>query len=108
MSSAKRGGPTVAKRLREARIEAGISQRELGVRAGIDPSVASPRINQYERGKHLPDPTTLERLGNVLDRPLPYFYAADDTLAAFIIAFASATAAQRRRLATYLTGASTT
>lgn len=87
----------VAKRLREARVAASLSQRELGIRAGMDPSVASPRINQYERAKHLPDPQTLERLGAVLGRPLPYFYAADDELAALIFAFHEADSALRRQ-----------
>jgi transcriptional regulator with XRE-family HTH domain len=77
----------------------GISQRELGIRAGLDPSVASPRINQYEQAKHLPDPLTLERLGTVLGYPLPYFYAADDDLAFVIVAFHRGAAAQRRRWA---------
>jgi transcriptional regulator with XRE-family HTH domain len=86
----------VAKRLREARLAAGLSQRELGVRAGMDPSVASPRINQYERAKHLPDPQTLERLGTVLDRPLPFFYATDEDLAFLITVFHQAKATQRR------------
>ena len=86
----------VAKRLREARLAAGLSQRELGVRAGMDPSVASPRINQYERAKHLPDPLTLERLGVVLNQPLPFFYAADEDLAFLITAFHRARATQRR------------
>ena len=87
----------VAKRLREARTAAGLSQRELGVRAGMDPSVASPRINQYERGKHLPDPLMLERLGAVLNRPLPFFYATDEDLAFLIAAFHHARPPQRRR-----------
>ena len=64
----------------------------------MDPSVASPRINQYERAKHLPDPHTLKRLGVVLDRPLPFFYAADEELACLILAFHRARAPQRRRL----------
>jgi transcriptional regulator with XRE-family HTH domain len=80
----------------------GISQRELGVRAGLDPSVASPRINQYERAKHLPDPLTLERLGAVLGYPLPYFYAVDDDMASLILAFDRAAPAQRRRLSSEL------
>lgn len=90
--------PIVALRLREARLAAGISQRELGVRAGMDPSVASPRVNQYERGKHLPDPHTLERLGRVLNCPLPYFYAIDDELAEQILGFSRATAPERDKL----------
>ena len=98
MMAAARRDPIVARRLREARLVAGISQRELGVRAGMDPSVASPRVNQYERGKHLPDPLTLERLGRVLDCPLPYFYASDDRLAQQILGFWLATLPEREQL----------
>jgi transcriptional regulator with XRE-family HTH domain len=64
----------------------------------MDPSVASPRINQYERAKHLPDPLTLERLGRVLDCPLAFFYATDDELAQQILAFHRATERQRGQL----------
>ena len=88
----------VAKRLREARLEAGLSQRELGIRAGIDASVASPRINQYERAKHLPDPSMLERLGRVLDCPLPFFYSTDDRLANLILAYHHSRSAEYRRI----------
>jgi transcriptional regulator with XRE-family HTH domain len=87
----------IAKRLRAARVAAALSQRELGVRAGLDPSVASPRINQYEQAKHLPDPLTLERLGTVLNCPLPYFYAVDDDLAILVLAFHRSSAVQRKR-----------
>ena len=97
MAAGSQRQSVVAKRLREARVAAGLSQRELGVRAGMDPSVASPRINQYERAKHLPDPQTLERLGAVLGRPLPFFYAADEDLAFLITAFHHARAVQRRQ-----------
>jgi len=98
MAAGRKREPIVARRLREARMATGISQRELGVRAGMDPSVASPRINQYERAKHLPDPLTLERLGRVLDRPLPYFYAAEDELASQILALHLANSDQRKQL----------
>src|SRR5882724_4286275 len=90
--------PIVVRRLREARTIFGISQRELGVRAGMDPSVASPRINQYERAKHLPDPLTLERLGRVLNCPLPFFYATDDDLAKQILVFHRASDRERGQL----------
>lgn len=33
----------------------GCDEPETGIKAGLDPSVASPRINQYETGKHVPD-----------------------------------------------------
>lgn len=71
----------VAKRLRQAREQRGLSQRELGVRAGLDPSVASPRINQYEQDRHSPNVAVLNQLAAVLDQPLAYFFAIDDDLA---------------------------
>jgi len=54
---------------------------ELGVRAGIDESTASARINQYERGKHTPDFLTVCNLARVLCVDAAYFYAEDDSLA---------------------------
>jgi len=98
MTARRNREPAVARRLREARLAVGLSQRELGIRAGMDPSVASPRINQYERGKHLPDPLTLEQLGRVLNCPLPYFYATDDKLAKLILAGHAASDAQLDQL----------
>jgi transcriptional regulator with XRE-family HTH domain len=74
----------IAKRLRQARLEIGLSQRELGIRAGIDPSVASSRINQYERQKHQPAFEIVRRLAQVLRKPAAYFYAADESLAELI------------------------
>jgi len=77
----------VARRLREARQVAGLSQAALGMRAGIDASVASTRINQYERGKHRPGLRTVERIATCLSIPAPYFYSEDDQLAAWILAY---------------------
>lgn len=77
----------IARRLKDARLRVGISQEKLGVLAGIDEFTASARINQYERGKHVPDFQTLERLAEVLDTPAPYFYAKDDQLANWILTF---------------------
>lgn len=93
------GLSVVAKRLKEARLRAGISQRELGIKAGIDPFAASARINQYERGKHMPDVGTAARLCEVLAVPAPFLYAQDDTLAAWILAFERVSPAVRRSVA---------
>ncbi|WP_345782628.1 helix-turn-helix domain-containing protein [Dyella lipolytica] len=96
-----RGGKkeaVVAIRLREARTVTGLSQRELGVRAGLDPSVASPRINQYEQGKHTPDTSTLAKLGEVLDVPVAYFFASDDDLAFLITTFHRLSSVRKRRI----------
>ncbi|MBF0612999.1 MAG: helix-turn-helix transcriptional regulator [Magnetococcales bacterium] len=72
----------IPKRLKDAREKAELSQTELGIAAGMDPSVASARMNQYERDKHVPDYQTLKRIAGVLGYPVLYFYAEDDTLAA--------------------------
>jgi transcriptional regulator with XRE-family HTH domain len=88
----------VGKRLREARERAGLSQKQLGIRAGIDEFSASPRINQYERGKHVPDLLTAERLCRVLNVPPPYLYAKDDKLAEWILVFGQADPAARREI----------
>ncbi len=57
----------------------------LGVAAGIDEFSASPRVNQYERGKHTPDFLTLEKFGAVLDVPTEFFYARDDQMAEMLL-----------------------
>lgn len=78
------GKSIFAKRLREAREAVGISQKQLGILAGIDQFVASARINQYERGKHVPDLLTAEHLAAELRVPLSYLYEPNDDLAALI------------------------
>jgi transcriptional regulator with XRE-family HTH domain len=74
-----------ARRLRDCRKRAGLSQMRLGVLAGIDERSASPRINQYERGKHFPDVGTITRLALALEVPPAYFFAEDEHLAAWIL-----------------------
>ncbi|RLL49810.1 XRE family transcriptional regulator [Mariprofundus sp. EBB-1] len=76
----------VPKRLKDARQAKGLSQKELGIAAGIDEFSASPRMNQYERGKHTPDFSMLKKLAKVLGVPTAYFYADDDWLASAICA----------------------
>ena len=88
----------VGSRLREARKRAGVSQKQLGIKAGIDPGVASARINQYEMGKHLPHLSTAKQLAKVLGVPTPYLYAEDDTLAAWILAYTRVGTATRSRI----------
>jgi transcriptional regulator with XRE-family HTH domain len=87
-----------ARRLKTARERLGISQMELGVRAGIDESSASARINQYERSKHTPDFSTACHLAKVLNVPPAYFYAEDEGLADLIAAYGSLTPANRKKL----------
>lgn len=91
------GKSIVAKRLGEARMRSGMSQKKLGILAGMDEFSASPRINQYERGKHTPDLRTIERIAKVLSVPSAYFYAVEDDLAEWILAFAEARPTALRR-----------
>ncbi len=88
----------VAKRLKEARTRAGISQKQLGIEAGIDAFSASPRINQYEKGKHTPDFATAVRLATVLGVPTPFLYAEDDTMAEVILTLGELPVRERRKL----------
>ncbi|MEO8959857.1 MAG: helix-turn-helix transcriptional regulator [Rudaea sp.] len=74
-------------RLRHAREIAGLSQKQLGIKAGLDEFVASARINRYETGLHHPDIQTVARLASVLDVPTAYLYATDKRLARMIAGF---------------------
>lgn len=74
----------IPKRLKEARLAANISQKKLGIAAGMDEFSASARMNHYETGRHTPDYSTLKRIADVLKVSTAYFYAEDDYLAEFI------------------------
>lgn len=98
MGSRNRFSSPVARRLREARERAGLSQRRLGILAGLDESVASPRVNQYERGTHEPSFRTVEQLAKPLGLPTAFFFTEDDELAALLLNYATGSAAQRRAI----------
>lgn len=95
-SAARR--PVFALRLAQARERAGLSQKQLGVLAGMDPSVASPRINQYEKGKHEPHLETAKRLAKVLGIPPAFLYTEDEHLAQLLLLWSEMNLAQRRAL----------
>ena len=84
-------------RLRQLREMRGFSQKELGVLAGIDPSAASPRINQYERGKHAPNFSVAAKLAEVLGAPTAFLYAEDDALAKLILNFKQSLVSGQRK-----------
>lgn len=85
-------------RLKEARIEADLSQEKLGVLAGIEEASASARMNQYERGKHQPEFTTVERLAKVLNVPEAYFYTKDADIAALLVLLHRSSKAKRESI----------
>jgi len=86
------------RRLKQARLEAGLSQKELGIAAGIDPSVASTRVNRYELGVHKADYQIAVQLAQVLAIPVAYLYCDDEALAAMLLAFQKASPSVRRRV----------
>lgn len=74
-----------AKRLKEARERAGLSQRKLGILAGFPKDSASTRVNQYERGKYEPRFHDLKAMAKVMETPTAFFYAQEDEVAEMIL-----------------------
>jgi transcriptional regulator with XRE-family HTH domain len=90
--------PIFALRLAQARERVGLSQKQLGVLSGMDPSVASPRINQYEKGKHEPQLETAKRLAKVLGIPPAFLYTEDEQLAKLLLLWSEMNAAEKKKL----------
>jgi len=89
---------TFCRRLLEARVTAGLSQKQLGIKAGLDPFVASTRVNRYEVGVHEPDLNMAGRLAKAAGVPLAYLYAEDDQLAAMILLYTKQSKREQRAL----------
>ena len=89
-------------RLKAARKAKRISQKNLGILAGIDEFSASARMNHYEKGKHLPDYETLCRIAKILDVPVPYFYCADDLMAELLMKIGRLPKGKQRQLLTII------
>lgn len=89
------------RRLKQARLASGLSQKRLGIAAGIDEFVASARINRYEKGVHEPGTEIVQKLAEVLRVPLAYFYAEDDDLAELMLVFLSLTQQERTEVMIY-------
>ncbi len=76
------------KRLKEARLSAKLSQRDLGIKIGFEPSSASSRMNHYERGRHIPDYSIIKLIAQELRVPPWYFFCDSDEEALRIIKLA--------------------
>lgn len=72
-------------RLKQARAKSGITQKQLGILIGMDENSASGRMNHYEKGRHIPDLTTLKKIADELNVPLNYFFCEDETTAELVI-----------------------
>lgn len=77
------------KRLKQARQKAGVSQKHLGILAGIEESNASAVMNQYERNTHIPKFATVQNIARELNVPTAYFYTEEDELAELLLLYSS-------------------
>lgn len=89
---------TFGRRLKQARLAANISQERLGIEAGIEPASASARMNQYENGKHAPNPSTVMQIAAALDLPPAYFYSVDDDEARMLELFHRLTMEEKQKV----------
>jgi transcriptional regulator with XRE-family HTH domain len=85
-------------RLKQARSAAGLSQKQLGINAGIDRFVASTRINRYELGVHKPDVTIAKALAKALKVPTAFLYTPEDELAEFLFRLGRISASEQKAL----------
>jgi transcriptional regulator with XRE-family HTH domain len=92
----------ICKRLKEARVASGLSQKKLGIAAGMDEFSASSRMNHYEIGRHQPDFETLKRIAKILKVPVAYFYAESDDIAYLITLFHNLSRDKRKSLITHI------
>lgn len=82
-------------RLKQARLAAKLSQKQLGIEAGIDEFVASTRINRYELGVHKPDYLTAQNLARVLGLSAAFFYAPENEIATLLFQYSRANKSER-------------
>lgn len=94
-SSPSRARLLFANRLKMARLALGISQKELGLRVGLNDDVASTRINRYERAVHDADWETVEKLAAQLGVPMASLFADTNDLAEAIALYAKMSKAKR-------------
>ena len=92
------------RRLKQARLAAKLSQKQLGIQAGIDEFVASTRINRYELGVHKPDYLTAQNLAAVLGVSAAFLYAPEDEIAELLFRYQKATKIQRSAVRKILDG----
>ena len=67
---------TIGAKIRELRKARGLTQKELGERAGI----AEPTIRRYELGKLNPKFETVQKIAKALNVPEAFFYPIDEQI----------------------------
>ena len=96
MTTNQHNHDVLARRLKFARKAAGLSQRLLGMAAGIDEGSAAIRINRYEQAVHMPDFITAVNLATVLSVPTAYLFCETEELAELLLALHKADNATMR------------
>lgn len=87
------------RRLREARLAAGMTQGQLGGLLGMDDqNTAAPRVSRYETGKYEPSLETMAQIADALGLPVAYFHATSDPLAQIILAVSKLDPEQQEEL----------
>ncbi|HGM7061750.1 helix-turn-helix transcriptional regulator [Stenotrophomonas maltophilia] len=94
----------MAARLRQAREWRGLSQREVGMRMGLDKDTASARISRYESGAMSISLEALFELAQALDVPPAYLLATTPAMADVILALGVQSEAQQAKLSQALEG----
>lgn len=66
--------------------------------AGVDEFSSSARVNQYERGKHVPAYATPQRFAAILKVPTEYLYADDELTAELLLLFSASSSRKKMNL----------
>lgn len=78
----------VPKRLKEARMEAGLSQAKLSQLLSVEEGVNTrSRFSSYEVGRTEPPFSLVKKIAELLDYPANYFYTEDDDFAKAVLQF---------------------
>ncbi len=75
----------VPKRLKDARLEHGLSQTDLAERLQIEGVNIKSKISNYETGKYSPPYNTVVAIAHALNYPECYFYVQDDAFAKAVL-----------------------
>ncbi|KTF36579.1 helix-turn-helix domain-containing protein [Xanthomonas vesicatoria] len=92
----------VAARLRQARERRGLSQREVGMRMGLDKDTASARISRYESGAMSISLEALFEMAEALEVPPAFLLASSPGMADAIMALGEQSHSQQEQLAKVL------
>lgn len=63
-------GPTVARNIRDGRLAAALTQRQVAEKIGVDAML----VSKWERGRHRPNDENLAALAQMLGREIVWFY----------------------------------